>query len=490
VNGSGGFAIILISELPRVFFMPSKKTKGITQAVLAVLIIVIIIVAAVAAYYYYTTTTSTSTTTGLSGHITVAAEAGYNDAALKKIAADFMAANPGTTVNVVTLSFDTALQSYETAFSANSSTYDVLYFPNVGYIGSIQQYLLNLNPYVSNTAYFPTSYNLSDVLPSMLAPFQINGNLYALPNTGDVMLFFYRPSFFNSATNQAAFQAQYGYALPNPATQTLTVGQTVDVANFFNGQHGSKYGIEMMTGPGDDDMIQSFLGLLGSTRVGNASTYGQVTAPYGDMFSSTGQILSNTTMFKGVLSDFVQLTKDSEDPLTATFTTVPGTFEAGDAPMMFYWSYPILFLGNASQSAVANDWAVAPTTPGGISETGGVGLGVFKYTQNLRLSLAFLEFSTTSSESVYYTTLDSLVPYRYSDFKLVPTSVLPTSIVDELLSSLKTSVQGPANIAYWPQVSTYFRGEVPNMVSGSETVAQGASKITAECVSAGATAYS
>jgi ABC-type glycerol-3-phosphate transport system substrate-binding protein len=464
--------------------------RGIAKTTLAVLIIIIIIIAGVAAYFVYTSTTSTSSTTGLSGHITVAAEAGYDDAALKKIASDFMAANPGTTVNVVSLSFDTALQSYETAFSANASTYDVLFFPNVGYIGSIQQYLLNLNPYVNNPTYFPSSYNYSDILPSMLAPFQINGNLYALPNTGDVMLFFYRPSFFNNATDQTAFRAQYGYSLPNPATQTLTLGQTVDVANFYNGQHGSKYGIEMMTGPGDDDMIQTFLTLLGGARVGNASTYGQVTAPYGDMFSSTGQILSSTTMFQGALSDFVQLIKDSEDPLTATFTTVPGTFEAGDAPMMLYWSYPILFLGNKSVSAVYNDWAVAPTTPGGISETGGVGLGVFKYTQNLKLSLAFLEFSTTSTESVYYTTLDSLVPYRYSDFTYaIQNNLLPTSLINELLSNLKTSVQGPANIAYWPQVSAYFRGEVPNIVSGSETVAQGASKITSECVAAGATAY-
>jgi len=483
--------------------MPSR---GIAKTTLAVLIIVIVILAGAGSYYYYTTTTSsttssssstssvstTSSTTPLSGHITVAAETGYNDAALKKIASDFMTANPGTTVTVDTLSFDTALQSYVTTFSANQSTYDVVFFPNVGYIGSIQQYLLDLNPYVSNTAYFPTSWNMSDILPPMIAPFQIGGHLYAIPNTGDVMLFFYRPSFFNNATDQAAFQTQYGYALPNPATTTLTLKQTVDVANFFNGQHGSKYGIEFMTGPGDDDMIQTFLTLLGGARTNTTNTalYGSVAAPYGDMFSSTGKILSNTSMFQGVLSDFVQLIHASEDPDAATFTTVPGTFQAGDAPMMLYWSYPILFLGNQTQGPkVYNDWAVAPTTPGGISETGGVGLGVFKYTQNLRLSLAFLEFATTPTESVIYTTYDSLVPYRYSDFKLVPTTVLPTVIVNELLSNLKNSVQGPANIPLWPQVSTYFRTEVPNIYSGTDTVAQGANKITSECSGQGVPVY-
>jgi len=484
-------ASTFINNPPWVLAMPSKHMRGIAKTTLAVLIIVIVIIAGAGGYYYYTTTTGSTTTTGLSGHITVAAESGYNDAALKKIAADFMAANPGTTVNVVTLSFDTALQSYETAMSANLSTYDVLYFPNVGYLGSIQQYMLNLNPYINNQAYFPTSYNYSDILPSMVAPFKINGNLYALPNTGDAMLFFYRPSFFNSTVNQAAFLTQYGYALPNPGKATLTIQQTVDVANFFNGQHGAKYGIEFMTGPGDDDMIQTFLTLLGGPRVANQSLYGAVSAPYGDMFTSDGKIISNTPTFKTALSQFVQLIKASEDPLTATFTTVPGTFQAGDSPMMLYWSYPILFLGNATQGPlVAHDWAVAPTTPGGISETGGVGLGIFKHTQNLPLSLAFLEYSTTSSESVIYTSVDSLVPFRYSDFKIaIQQHLFSTSLVNELLSNLQNSVQGPGNIAYWPQVSTYFRGEVPNMVSGSETIAQGAAKITQECVTAGATAY-
>jgi len=473
--------------------MPSKAMRGITKTTLAVLVIVIIIIAGVAAYFAYTSMTTTSTSTGLSGHITVAAESGYNDAALRKIASDFMTANPGTTVTVVTLSFDTALQSYETAFSANQSSYDVLFFPNVGYIGSIQQYLLDLNPYVNNPTYFPTSWNYSDFLPSMLAPFQIGGHLYAIPNTGDAMLFFYRPSFFNSTANQAAFQTQFGYALPDPGKQVLTLQQTVDVANFFNGAHGAKYGMEFMTGPGDDDMIQTFLTLLGGPRTASNATslYGAVSAPYGDMFTSDGKLLTNTAMFKGALSDFAQLIKDSEDPLTATFTTVPGTFQAGDAPMMVYWSYPILFLGNKTSSpAVWNDWAVAPTTPGGISETGGVGLGIFKYTQNLPLSLAFEEFATNPTESVYYTTVNGLLPFRYTGFQYaLQHNILPTALANELLSNLKNSVQGPANIAYWPQISTFFRGEVPNIVNGQETVAQGASKISSEC-SAGVTIYS
>ncbi|MEM4092851.1 MAG: extracellular solute-binding protein [Conexivisphaerales archaeon] len=469
--------------------MTTKKIKSISKALSAILVIIIIIIAGVGVYYYYTTTI-VPPSSKITGSITVAAEAGYNDAALEQIAKDYMAANPGTTIHVVTLSFDTALTDYQTAFSTGTDTYDVVFFPNVGYLGTIDKYLVNLKPYLSNTNYFPASYNVSDILPSMLAPFEINGTLYALPNSGDVMLFYYRPSYFNNATNQQLFQQEYGYALPNPANTTLTLQQLVNVADFFNGQHGAKYGIVMMTGPGDDDMIQTFLTLFGGVRVADSATLGPVTAPYGDMFSSNGQILSNTSIFQSALSAFSDLIKASEDPLSATFTTVPGTFARGDAPMMIYWTPPLLTLGNSSLSSVSNDWAVAPTMPGGVSETGGVGLGIYNGTHNMPLALSFLEFATSPNESINYMTIDSLLPFRYSGFSYaISHHFLSAPLISAVLSNLENSVQGPGNVEYWPQVSAAFRGEVPYIVEGTATVAQAASAITRASVSAGATAY-
>ena len=466
----------------------TSKERSISKTLAAVVVIIIIIIAGVGAYYYYISTITPSSK--ITGSITVAAEAGYNDAALEQIAKNYMAANPGTTIHVVTLSFDTALTNYQTAFSTGTDTYDVVFFPNVGYLGSIDQYLVNLNPYLSNTNYFPASYNVSDILPSMLSPFEINGSLYGLPNSGDVMLFYYRPSYFNNVTNQQLFLAQYGYPLPNPANTTLTLQQLVDVANFFNGHHGAKYGIVMMTGPGDDDMIQTFLTLFGGVRVADSAVLGPVTGPYGDMFSSNGQILSNTSIFESSLSAFVDLIKASENPLGATFTTVPGTFARGDAPMMIYWTPPLLTLNNPNMSSVVGDWAVAPTMPGGVSETGGVGLGIYKGTHNMPLALSFLEYATSPNQSVYYMTLDSLIPYRYSGFAYaISHQLLSTPLIDAVLSNLKNSVQGPANVPYWPQISAAFRGEVPYVVSGTATVAQAASAITAASVKAGAKVY-
>jgi len=464
------------------------KGKSISKTLAAVVVIIIIIIAGVGAYYYYMSTITPSSK--ITGSITVAAEAGYNDAALEQIAKNYMASHPGTTINVVTLSFDTALTSYQTAFSSGIDTYDVVFFPNVGYLGSIAQYLVNLKPYLSNKNYFPASYNISDIVPSMLSPFEINGSLYGLPCSGDVMLFYYRPSYFNNVTNQKLFLEQYGYPLPNPANTTLTLQQLVDIANFFNGHHGAKYGIIMMTGPGDDDMIQTFLVLFGGVRVADESVLGPVTAPYGDMFSSNGEILSNTSIFKSTLLAFVDLIKDSENPLEATFTTVPGTFARGDAPMMIYWTPPLLTLNNPNMSSIVGDWAVAPRMPGGVSQTGGVGLGIYKGTHNLPLALSFLEYATSPNQSIYYMTLDDLIPFRYSGFSYaISHHLLSTSLIDAVLSNLEDSVQGPANLPYWPQISAAFRGEVPYVFSGKITVAQAASAITAAAVQAGAKVY-
>jgi len=430
---------------------------------------------------------STSSPT-LSGSITVAAEAGYSDGALKQVANDFMAQYPGTTVNVVSLGYGDALIKYVTAFQANQSIYDVLFVgDNGGYLGQLPSYLLNLAPYINNAAYFPASYNYSDIIPSQLSWFNVNGAVYALPYVADTNLFFYRPSFFVNGTNQQLFQQKYGYALPNPAQTTFTMQQLVDVASFFNGQHGAKYGIITMSGTGDDDMADSLLELFASARVAASATYGPVTAPYGDLFTSNGQLLTNSSEFRTTLSAYVQLVKASEDPLSAGFDTVSSLFASGDAPMMVFWSFPALTLSNSS---IAHDWAVAPTVPGGVSEDSGEGLAVFKYTHNMPLAVAFTEFATSPSESYRYITLNDLMPFRYSGFAYeAQQHLLSSELVGVELNTLKNSVQGVSNVPYWPQISTYIRGEVPSIVSGSVTVAQGCSIITSESVQAGATAY-
>ncbi len=458
--------------------MQHKRLKSISKMTNAAIIIIIIVIIAVAGgyEYYVTTLPKKPVAPVLTGSITVVAQAGENDAALEQIAKNFEAQHPGVTINIVSISFGNALTDYLTAFSENQDAYDIIYFPNIGWLGKLEPYLLNLTPYTNNPEYFPSSYNWSDILPSMLNQFKFGNTLYAIPYLGDVMMFYYIPSYFTNTTNQMLFKQEYGYNLPNPGNQTITLQQLVDIANFFNGQHGAKYGIVMMNDAVADDMTETLTALFAAPRVSMDSVYGQVTPPYGELFTSNGQLLTNTTIFVQTLNDFAALENDSANEFNSGFLTTPETFATGVAPMMLYWTPAMLSL---QKSPIAGQWAIAKTFVGGVSNLGGVAFGVYKYTKNLPLALAFLEYATSENASVYYMTMDDLLPFRYSMFAYgIQHGIFPASDLTAMENYLSNAVQGEPNLPNWPPLLSYLQGEIPLIASGKITAAQAASSIT------------
>jgi len=447
-----------------------RKSSAVSRTVIAAIIIIVIVVAGVGGYYYYESISAPK----LSGSITVVAMAGYNDAALKAIAADFMAQHPGVQINVVGIPYGSIVSDALTAFKANQSIYDVISLGSVGFLGQLGPYLLNLTPYMKSSQYFPSTWNSSDVISALLSLYSYKGAQVGLPEAGGAMLFYYRPSLFNNATNQKLFQQQYGYPLPNPANTTLTLQQLVDVAQFFNGQHGSKYGIVLMSGSGDDDAIQTFEALMASARVSASNTMGPVTAQYGVLFTSTGKPIFNTSVAENVMSYYLKLVSASEDPLSSSYETVPGFFAKGDSAMMIYWNPPALYLNNPNRSAIVGDWAVSPYFPGGHSILGGTGLGVYKYSKNVKLAVAFIEFATSPQEAIKFVQLDSLMPFRYSIFRqTIQSKPAYAEALSAIASTMSESVPGTANVPYWGQISAAFRGELPSMYYGKITVTQG-----------------
>ena len=465
-----------------------KKYGAISRTAIAAIVIVIVVVAAFGSYeYYLTTLPKKPAAPTLSGSITVVAQAGENDAALAQIAKNFEELHPGVTINIVSISFGNALTDYLTAFSENQDAYDIIYFPNIGWLGKLQPYLLNLTPYINNPEYFPPSYNWSDIMPSMLDQFKFGNTLYAIPYLGDVMMFYYIPSYFNNVTNQELFKQEYGYNLPNPGNTTITLQQLVDIANFFNGKHGAKYGIVMMNDAVADDMTETFTALFAAPRVSMDSVYGPVTPPYDELFTSNGEFLSNTTIFRQTLNYFAALENDSANEFNSGFLTTPETFATGVAPMMLYWTPAMLSLQNSS---IKGQWAIAKAFPGGVSNLGGVAFGIYKYTKNLPLALAFLAFATSPNQSVYYMTLDDLLPCRYSMFTYaIQHGIFPASDLKAMESYMSNAVMGEPNIPNWPPVLAYLQGEIPLIAYGKITPAQAANAITLYAESQGYKIY-
>ncbi|MDG7051505.1 MAG: extracellular solute-binding protein [Nitrososphaerota archaeon] len=467
--------------------MTLKNVKSITKTILAAIVIVIIIVAGVGIYYYYSSTIKPAPTTTLSGSITVAVEPGYNDAAIQQIAKNFEAAYPGTTINLADVGFSANPSAYVTAYGAGQDVYDVAYFSTAGQVGGFYQYLLPLQGYIQNTSYFQGSWNFSDIIPSTYAAYTINGNLYGIPMQSDAMLMFYIPSYFTNATNQQEFQAEYGYPLPNPGTTTYTLQELVDVANFFTHNHGSQFGVEFNADTDDGDLFETFGQIAVGIRENGSSVWGPISTTYGVPYTSNGQLLMNTSAFVTALSDYAQLTKDTEAPFTGSFGAAVNYFMVpGTSPILFSYSYPMFFLN----STLGSNWAIAPTEIGGYAMLGGEGFGIYNGTHNLNLALAFVAYATSPQQSVYYMTKDGLPPFRYSDFNLMVSDLnISPSIASVYLANLKTAVQVYANEPYESSVDSAFASVLPYVASGQITPAAGANLIETAGINAGVTPY-
>ena len=464
--------------------MISKVTKGITKAVFAIIIIVIIVIAGVGVYYYYTSTTKPTTpvTPGLSGTINVAAVAGFGDATLRQLATNFEAIHPGVTVNIISIPYASLLTDYTTAFQANKSVYDVMMIGSVGFLGVLSPYLLDLTPYINNPQYFGSqSYNWSDIVPSLLTLYQANGNQYGIPIKEDGMMLYYRPSLFDNLTNQAAFQQQFGYPMPNPATTTLTWQQVADLASFFNGKHGSKYGIAVMSDSNPDDIAQIYMSILAGLRQDATSTYGPITGPYGVLFSSNGTPIINSSIGQEAFNIYDQLIANSESPLVASYSSVPSYFAAGGTAMMLMWTAPALTLSNSTTSNVVGDWAIAPRLPGGYTILGGTGMAIWRYTSNLPLALAFLTYATSPTGADTWNQVNGFIPFRYSEFTYAIQHNPSEALIFSNISSVTTyGVQGSANLISWEQISHAFIAELPSIYNGHVSVQQGSNIIESE----------
>ena len=480
-----------------------NSQKGISRVILSVIVIVIIVIAAVGIYYAYTTTTTstssttpttsvtttTSTSSTSSGSITLAVEPGYDDAALEQVAKNYVASHPGTTINIADVGYAAVDTDYVTAFSAHQDIYDIVYFSNAGQLAPFDQWLVPLQSYMKNTAYFPSTYNFSDIIPTTYAAYNITGNLLGLPIQADAMLMFYEPAYFTNSTNQQEFMTEYGYPLPNPGTSTINATQLVDIANFFTNAHGSKYGVLFNADPDDDDMLQTFSQLVTGTRLADTSLFGPVNPTYGVLYSSTGQLLMNSSAYVPLLTDMSQLVKDTEAPFSGTFGDSVNYFQkSGTSPILISFSYPMGYL-NDTNGAYGTGWAIAPKEIGGTAVLGGIGLGIYNGTKNLPLALSFLAYATSAQQDVNYWKLDSLAPPRYSDIATIEQGGFPSAILNTFYSNLATAVQIEANEPYEPTLGSSFVATMPYLVLGQISASTAAGLIETSAVNAGATPY-
>ncbi|HRY24006.1 MAG TPA: extracellular solute-binding protein [Geminicoccaceae bacterium] len=117
--------------------------------------------------------------------------------ALEHYAAKMQSALPGVEVNTQLMPFDKANELATIALSSGASTFDIVYAND----STVLKYAKNgwLRPIDDLFEKYKDEFNFADYPESVLDSYRYKGELFVLPHTANVMLFFYRKDLFEEA---------------------------------------------------------------------------------------------------------------------------------------------------------------------------------------------------------------------------------------------------------------------------------------------------
>lgn len=168
----------------------------------------------------------------LAGEITVATVNNGHMIEMQKLTGHFEKANPGITVNWVTLEEGTLRQRVTTDVTTKGGQFDVMT------IGMYEAPIWGARGWLEALD-FGADYDVDDLLPAMRGGLSANGKLYAAPFYGESSMIMYRKDLVEAA----------GMAMPdNP-----TWGHVADVAAAIHDGDAGVYGICLRGKPGWGD---------------------------------------------------------------------------------------------------------------------------------------------------------------------------------------------------------------------------------------------
>lgn len=132
----------------------------------------------------------------------------------------------GGNIELQTFAFGELFEKISTALATGSGDYDVIIYA-ADWAGDIMApgYVLEISQDILDQI------DADDVIPLYADRITTWGGVpYALPYDGDAHMLYYRKDLFANEEYQAAFEAEYGYPLAEPATWS----QYADIAAFFN----------------------------------------------------------------------------------------------------------------------------------------------------------------------------------------------------------------------------------------------------------------
>jgi ABC-type glycerol-3-phosphate transport system substrate-binding protein len=394
--------------------------KGISTGAVAGVIIVVLVVAAVGYYFIsspakVTTTTATSvvtstvtapptTTTAAGNTITVMAISGFSDAFYNATAADFMAANPGTTVKVLTAPFSGILAQEQTLLQAHDSSVDIV-TGTPSMVGTLAQFTINLNPLIAQN-----NLNRSDIIPAMQTS---NGDVAlkngtvqtkALAMMSDTMFVYYRPSVFKQFSNLKPLGAQATWS-------DFTYDES-----FINNQTGW-YGAFIETATAHE-LWNTFLDVYATNY--HQSTLGPAQSSYGILF--TNKLLPSFNSSYGVQAVQTLASMMNAQPSLVqsyggfNYNNFVQYYTKGFNGKNFAMAIAWLAQFPSVNSTLGGDVAFT-TLPGGYTQEGGSGAGISSFSKNPSLAFKYLQFCLTPAEQAKMYDVQKAMPGTFSGYR-------------------------------------------------------------------------
>jgi len=379
----------------------------------------------------------------VSGTLTVWAM-GNEGVKLKVLGDAFMAANPGTTVNVVPVDWGQAVSKLTTAIAGHQT-------PDVSQMGTDM-----MAQFAGTTALepVPATFQPSTFFESAWNTNIVNGTVFGVPWYVETRLLYYRTDIAEKA----------GITKPPTTWDELTA-----MAKAMQSKGNAKWGLSLGT-----KNWQEYLPFLWSNG--------------GDVMDAQGKFQLNSPAAVEALTFYKSFFTDGLSPKSVPegFDITPA-FVAGTHPMFFSGPWHLGLIKAAGGAGFDSKWAIAPM-PKKVSSTsflGGSNLVVYKDSKNKNLAWAFVQYLTDPKTQVAWYTTPSV-----ADLPAVLASWDdPTLKSDKNVAlfgaQLKDTKAQPA-ISTWSELGTALNGTLEKMTTGGLDPTAAATEMQQEAEQIGA----
>ncbi len=378
----------------------------------------------------------------VSGTLTVWAM-GNEGVQLKVLGNAFMAANPGTTVNVVPVDWGQAVAKLTTAIAGHQT-------PDVSQMGTDM-----MAQFAGTTALetVPANFKPSTFFESAWNTNIVNGTVYGVPWYVETRLLYYRADIATKA----------GITSPPATWDDLTA-----MAKAMQSKGGATWGLSLGT-----KNWQEYFPFLWSNG--------------GQIIDSAGKFQLNSPQAVEALTFYDSFFKAGLSPKSVPegFDITPA-FVAGTHPMFFSGPWHMGLIKTAGGTGFDSKWAIAPM-PKKVTATsfiGGSNLVVYKDSKNKALAWKFVEYLTDPKTQVAWYQTPSVadlpaVPAAWDD----PALKADTNLA-MFGAQLKDTQAQPA-ISTWSELATALNLTLEKMTTGGMDPKAAADEMQAEAVKVG-----